>query len=173
MKPAKIKEIKKELQECTPQELLEICLKLSKFRKENKELLTYLLFHSFDESDYIEKVKHEMDEQFDQINRSNFYFIKKSVRKILRGLKQNARYSPKKETEVELLLYFCEKLYNFSPSIKKDKVLRNLYERQIIQIRKLLLILHEDLQHDYDLELQKLELTQVISLRPPFHKEGK
>ena len=159
MKSASVREIKQELQHRSSQELLEICLRLSKFKKENKELLTYLLFESADEATYIENVKQQLDEQFDQINRSNFYFIKKSVRKILRTLKKYSRYSSKKETEVELLLFFCERLYSFTPSIKKDKALRNLYERQIIQIKKINLSLHEDLQYDYQLELQRLELS--------------
>ena len=159
MKSASVREIKQELQHRSSQELLEICLRLSKFKKENKELLTYLLFESADEATYIENVKQQLDEQFDQINRSNFYLIKKSVRKILRTLKKYSRYSSKKETEVELLLFFCERLYSFTPSIKKDKALRNLYERQILQIKKINLSLHEDLQYDNQLELQRLEFS--------------
>lgn len=156
MKAAGVKELKKELGQCTPQELLEICLRLSKFKKENKELLTYLLFESYDEPAYIEKVKQELDEQFDQINRGNIYFIKKSTRKILRNLKKYTRYSSKKETEVELLFYFCEKLKSFSASVRRDKVLNSLYDRQVLQIKKTILSLHEDLQYDYETELQDL-----------------
>ena len=88
MKAAGVKEIKQELNQRTSQELLEICLRLSKFKKENKELLTYLLFESFDESGFIEKVKEDLEDQFRQINRGNIYYIKKSLRKILRTLKK-------------------------------------------------------------------------------------
>lgn len=159
MKTASVKELKQELSHLSSQELLEICLRLSKFKKENKELLTYLLFDSADEEAFIEGVKLEMDELFQQINRNSFFYIRKSLRKILRLLKKYARYSGKKETEVELLLYFCEKLKYFSPSIKKDKALRNLYERQLLQINKLLTSLHEDLQYDYRQELDHLDLS--------------
>lgn|SRR5690606_26188442 len=156
MKAASVKELKDELNHRSPQELLEICLRLSKFKKENKELLTYLLFDSFDEAGYTEKVKQELEEQIDSINQTNIYYIKKSVRKILRTLKRYARYSSRKETEVELLLYFCQKLKSFSPFIRKDKVLNSLYDRQLLQIKKLILSLHEDLQYDYQMELQEL-----------------
>lgn len=156
MKAASVKELKDELNHRSPQELLEICLRLSKFKKENKELLTYLLFESFDEAGYTEKVKQELEEQFDSINQTNIYYIKKSVRKILRTLKRYARYSSRKETEVELLLYFCQKLKSFSPFIRKDTVLNSLYDRQLLQIKKLILSLHEDLQYDYQMELQEL-----------------
>ena len=159
MKPASVKEIKQELGHLNNQELMDICLRLSKFKKENKELLTYLLFQSSDEAAFVEAVKQQMDEQFEQMNRNNFYYIKKSTRKILRMLKKYAKYSAKKETEVELLLYFCEHLFSFSPSVKRDKALRNLYERQILQVKKIVSSLHEDLQYDYEVELQRLQLA--------------
>lgn len=156
MKTASVKELKQELQFRSQDELLQICLRLSKFKKENKELLTYLLFDASDEAAYIEGVKEEIGAQFEEINTKNFYYIKKSVRKIFKNLKKYIRYSGKKETEVELLIYFCVQLKNFSPSIKRSSVLKNLYERQVAQIEKNLPALHEDLQHDFELEMQEL-----------------
>ncbi len=110
MKAVTVKELKTELNNCSNTEMIELCLRLSKFKKENKELLTYLLFESSNEEGYIQSVKTEIDEQFDLINTKTYYFIKKSVRKILRTIKKYIRYSKNKETEVELLLYFCIKL---------------------------------------------------------------
>lgn len=149
MKAATVVQIKKELQHRNPSELLELCLRLSKFKKENKELLTYLLFEAHDESGYLETVKAELDEQFSLINTNSYFYIKKSVRKILRTLKKYARYSGKKETEVELLIYFCQKLKDFTPSIARNTTLVNLYERQLIYLDKKIAALHEDLQYDY------------------------
>lgn len=159
MKAASLKEIKTELNHRSTQELLELCLRLSKFKKENKELITYLLFESADEEGYIESVKTLMDESFEQINTQTFYYIKKSVRKILKETKKFIRYSSSKETEVELLIYFCEKLQELRPSIKRDKTLTNLYQRQKDLIQRRVDTMHEDLQFDYNQELQKLELN--------------
>lgn len=156
MKVATVKELKDELAQYSQKEVLAICLRLSKFKKENKELLTYLLYDSKNEMVYIESVKNEIDIQFEQINRSSYYFIKKSVRKILRTVKKHIRYSQKKETEVELLIHFCNKLNNFHPSINKNKVLQKLYLQQIESIRKTVSKLHEDLQYDYKKELDEL-----------------
>ena len=156
MKAATVSELKKELSTRSPKELLELCLRLSKFKKENKELLTYLLYEASNETGYIESVKREMDQEFELINRQRFYFIKKSVRKILRNVKKYIRYSKNKETEVDLLIYFCTKLKNFSPSIKKNITLNNLYHRQIAMIRKTVSTLDEDLQYDYEMELEQL-----------------
>ena len=77
MKSATVREIKKELQERSPKEILELCLRLSRFKKENKELLTYLLFEASDEAMYIESVKEEIDEKFEKVNRKSPYFVKK------------------------------------------------------------------------------------------------
>jgi hypothetical protein len=158
MKAVTVKEIKTELSHYSQKELVEICLRLSKFKKENKELLTYLLFESSNEESYISSIKLEIDEQFELVNTKTYYFIKKSVRKILRSVKTAIRYSKNKETEVELLLYFCKKLKDFKPSITKNTVLKNLFDREIASIKKKMLVLHEDLQYDYEQVLQELYL---------------
>ncbi len=157
MKAASVSQLKKELQHRNPEELLTLCLRLSRFKKENKELLTYLLFEAHNEDGYIETVKEEVDELFMEINTSSYFYIKKSVRKILRNLKKYIRYSGKKETEVEFLLYFCQKLIGFRPSIKRNTVLLNLYNRQLTQIEKKIMLLHEDLQYDYSEVLKELQ----------------
>ena len=149
MKAATVKQIKEELQERSPKELLELCLRLSKFKKENKELLTYLLYEASDEDNFIKELKIEIDEQFENINRKNYYFIKKGVRKILTNIKKHIRYSKNKETEVELLIYFCISLKKLSPSYRNNIMLVNLYRRQVILIKKKIAVLHEDLQFDY------------------------
>ncbi|QAA83166.1 hypothetical protein EI546_04370 [Aequorivita sp. H23M31] len=156
MKAASLKEIKTELNHRSPSELLELCLRLAKFKKENKELLTYILFESADEESFIQSIKAKVDDDFETINIKTFFYIKKSVRKILRELKKFIRYSQNKETEVELLIYFCQKLKDFQPSIGRNTTLINLYNRQLEYIKKKIPTLHEDLQYDYNLELEEL-----------------
>jgi hypothetical protein len=160
MKAVTVKAIKEELTELSPKELRELCLRLSKFKKENKELVTYLLFESSDEKSYIENIKIEADQLFAEINRKNYFLIRKSVRKILRNIRKYSRFSQKKETEVELLIYFCKKLKKLSPSIQRNIALQNLYLGQIASIRKKILSLHEDLQFDYESELKDMETGQ-------------
>ncbi len=156
MKAVTLPEIKKELNTLSHKETQELCLRLARFKKENKELLTYLLFESHNESGYTETVKNYMDEEFEVINTNSYFYIRKSVRKILRNVKKFIRYSQKKETEVELLIYFCEKLKDFEPSIKRSTQLQNMYNRQILLAKKTIDKLHEDLQYDYNLMLEDL-----------------
>ena len=156
MRTATVKELKNELSHYSQKELVDICLSLSKFKKENKELLTYLLFEAQNEATFIEGIKEEVELLFAQINTRSYYLIKKSIRKILRTIKKYIRYSKKKETEIELLMHFCQQLNAFEPSIHKNRVLKNLYLKQIEIIQKGILKLHEDLQYDYNLELEAL-----------------
>ena len=159
MKAVTVKEISQELLNLTPKELRDLCLRLSRFKKENKELLTYLLFDSSDEAAYIESVKKEIDLQFDKVNKKGYYFIKKNLRRILLRTRKFISYSKNKKTEIDLLIYYCTKLKKFTPSIQRNAALRNLYIRQIASIREKLGSLHEDLQYDYGLELKTLVMT--------------
>ena len=157
MKPVTVSILKKELREHSQEELIEICLQLAKFKKENKELLTYVLFDSSDEDEYIRVIKEEIDSEFSNLNHSSLYFIKKSTRKILRLIKKHIRYSKKKKTEADILLYFCTKMKQLKPAHKRSQQMINMYERQLTMVRKAISFLHEDLQYDFNLELEKLE----------------
>ncbi|OJJ18626.1 hypothetical protein BKI52_23745 [marine bacterium AO1-C] len=158
MKPASIKELKYELGNRSEKELVELCLKIAKFKKDNKELLTYLLFEASDEEGYVANIKTEMEEEFALLNTKSFHIAKKGVWRIQRTVKKYIRYSKNKETEVELMLYFCNKLHELHQNVGGgiSYVLQNLLDRQIASVRKAIAKLHEDLQYDYNLEVESL-----------------
>jgi hypothetical protein len=156
MKASTINELKQELVNTPAQALVDLCLRLARFKKENKELLTYLLFEVHDTSAYIQSVKDAMALQFADINKSNVYFIKKTLRKVLRTARKYIRYSGLPTVEVELLIYFCQLMKDLNISINKNPVLLNMYEGQLKKINKALTGLHEDLQYDYLKSLNKL-----------------
>jgi len=156
MKAASLKEIKTELSTLAPEQLLDFCMHLAKYKKENKELLTYLLFEAGDEQLYIEKVKEFISEQFEDINKSNVYFIKKALRKILRLTNRYIKYSGSKQTEVELLIYLCKIIKNSEIPLHEKTALGNIYQRQIQKTHKAIALLHEDLQFDYSKEMKPL-----------------
>jgi hypothetical protein len=156
MKASTINELKQELATIQPAQLIELCLRLARFKKENKELLTYLLFEAHDEQSYIQNVKQEIDDQFANINNSNLYFAKKSLRKILRIANKYIRYSGSKIVEIELLVHFCSALNESKIPYKKSTALANLYNSQIKKISTAIQSLHEDLQYDYLKELEQL-----------------
>jgi len=156
MKAVSVKELKQELKHKSPNELLELCLRLSKFKKENKELLTYLLFDSENEEAYIQSVKAEIDEIFEQINTRSYFYIKKTLRKILTAIRRYSRYSLKKETEAELLIYFCSLKNRLPRTYRTDYRIENIFDKQVIALKKKISKLHEDLQYDFGEELSSI-----------------
>jgi len=156
MKPATIAQIKRELKQRDYEQLLEICLRLGKFKKDNKELMTYLLFEQDDEQSYIQMIKYEIDDDIDEINRSHIYYSKKSLRKVLRKLNKYIRYSGNKQTEVDILIHFCSSIKNSGIRIERSRVLINMYDRLLVRIDKALDKLHEDLQADYKVVLEEI-----------------
>ncbi|MEO8822222.1 MAG: hypothetical protein ABI366_01515 [Ginsengibacter sp.] len=153
MKPASVSDIKKELSNHDPKEILEYCLRLVKFKKENKEMLSFLLFEEDDIPGFIASVKNDTEEQFLQMNKSNIYFMKKSVRKILRNINKHIRFAASKQVEAELLIHFCNCFVTHSIPIEKSRQLLNLYQNQLKKIEKSLASLHPDLQYDMQRQL--------------------
>ncbi|MEN8704243.1 MAG: hypothetical protein ABF286_08775, partial [Polaribacter sp.] len=105
MKASTIKQLKDELSHKTAQELKDLCLQLARFKVENKELLTYLLFEANDEDQYIVNCKTFIDTQFVEIGTNNAYYVRKKIRKILTSTKKLIRFSKKKDTEAQILLH--------------------------------------------------------------------
>ena len=84
MKAASVSELKKELQLLSQAEIIAVCMRLARYKKENKELLTYLLQEAGDEEAYIQSIKELLDSEFSQVNSSNAYQAKKTLRRIIR-----------------------------------------------------------------------------------------
>jgi len=158
MKAASVQEIKQQLQGLSSSKLSELCLRLAKFKKDNKELLTYLLFESDDETAYIANVKKDIDAGFEGLPKPNVYLTKKSLRKVLRATLRQIRYSDSTTTEVELLIYFLRKIQDTGIPLQNSTVLTNLYRQQLKKVQSALAGLHEDLQYDYQRDLKKLEI---------------
>jgi hypothetical protein len=156
MKAASINEIKKELIELDSKTVQDLCMRLAKYKKENKELLTYLLFEAHDEAAFVNNVKAEMDELFRSLPSGNVYYIKKSLRKILRIVNKQIKYSGLKQSELELRLYFCSKIKEANVPLRSSTVLYNLNEGQVKKIKTVLTQLPEDLQYDYHRDISSL-----------------
>lgn len=157
MRTATIHELKQELLNTPAADIAELCVRLAKYKKENKELLTYLLFEAHDEQGYVESVKKEVEEQFAEMNQSNLYYAKKTLRKILRIINKHIRYTGSSQATVQLLIHFCKTLQASGIPIQKNTVIANMYKSQLQKIHATLKTLHEDLQYDYLKEVEKLE----------------
>jgi len=149
MKAAAIHDIKTELQTLKSPELVNLCLKLARFKQENKELLTYLLYESNDEAAFVSNVKREMTDSFENMNVSGVYLAQKPLRKILRNNSKYNRFAGSAPVEIELGLHFCSLLAASGLPVREHAVLQNMYQGQIKKIKKSIQTLHEDLQYDY------------------------
>ncbi len=159
MKPEKLTVLKKDLNGLAAQQLIEICLRLAKYKKDNKELLSFLLYHSADPLAYAEEVKTFLQPDFKALPR-NYYQMNKSLRKILRLLNRYAKYTASKQAELELLLWFCRNYIAYSDTHTHHKPLQLVFTRQVEKIRQIIAKLHEDLQFDYSQEVETL-LTEA------------
>ena len=141
-------DIKKELQFHDKGTLTELCLRLARYKKENKELLAYLLFEADNERSFIESVIAENGFMFSQLP-SNNYQMAKSMRKILRLLNKYIKFMGSKEAEIEFSISFCRNYIQYADRRGSYKPMRLIFTRQLEKIKKAIEKLHEDLQFDY------------------------
>lgn len=154
--PASLKVIKDELATLTNKELNGIILKLIKYRKENKELVTYLLFDSRDEMEYVKLMKKEIEIALDTVTSSNARNSLKLIRKVLRNTRKAIKFSSNHETEVQLLLHYCSILKSKDLPLTRVKALNSIWDRCILSAGKAISALHEDLRYDYGMELKAI-----------------
>jgi hypothetical protein len=150
-------EIKKEIQHLPQSELAELCLRLVRYKKENKELLAYLLFEASNEAAFVEKVKADVGFMFSQLP-YQAYAATKSIRKILRLIGKYTKFMASKTAEIDLLVNFC---YNYVQYADKKaasyKPMRPILTRQLEKIKTAIDKLHEDLQYDFMEEFNQLQ----------------
>jgi hypothetical protein len=156
MKSESLSNLKKEIQNLPPELIVQYCIRMAKYKIENKELLSYLIFNAYDQQTFIEGVKDEIDKQFKNLNKSNLYLAKKTIRKALKTTHKYVKFSGIKQTELDLLIHFCKKLKATGLPLKHGKVLGNIYLRQFERINNVLSTLHEDLPLDYAEEMKKI-----------------
>lgn len=155
MKPEKLTELKKELLGLPVHEVTDICLRLAKYKKENKELLSYLLFDAQDPMHYGEQIKLLLMEDFKNLPK-HYYYSTKSMRKIIRLINRYAKYTRSKVVETELSFWFCTNFLKYADLNTSHKPMQGLLTRQLEKIIKLIPKLQEDLRFDYNLEFENL-----------------
>lgn len=157
MKASGLSELKKELLLLPPKQLADVCVALAKYKKDNKDYLSYLLFRSHDKAAFAVEVKEEIDLYFTELKgQSNLYYTKKSLRKILRIIVKYCKYIGDKAIAADLHIYFCLKLKQSGIPVRKSQLLVNMYDQQLKKINTLIAALHEDIQGDYTADLEKI-----------------
>ncbi len=158
MKPATVHQIKHELKHCSHDQLLTLCIRMANFKKDNKELLSYLLFESDNEADFVQSIQSHIDELFENINYSSSYWTAKGLRKIIRYIDKIVRYSGQKTSELDLRIYFCEQVRRYHLPIKRLKTFNSIYLRQLDKIDKAYTKIHEDERLDYSEAIEAIQI---------------
>jgi hypothetical protein len=164
-----LQDIKKELQHLSSLQIADLCLRLGRYKKENKELLAYLLFEADNEQAFIEKIKAEVGFMFSQLP-SQSYLAAKYIRKILRLISKYNKFIGSKQAEIDLLLNFCYNYIQYSDRKTSYKPLRLILTRQVLKIQTLISKLDEDLQLDFANDHNNM-LTEAASKFPWFYKD--
>ncbi len=150
-----LQSVKKELQHLSSSQLTDLCLRLAKYKKENKELLSYLLFEAGNEAGYIEGIKEEVEDLYKTLPHHSYYQAK-LLRKILKLIAKHTKFMASKPAEIDLLMHFCEQYIKRIERKITYKPLRQLLSKQLEKAGKLIGNLHEDLQFDYQSDFEKL-----------------
>lgn len=161
MKTATIAQLKQELQTLPAEQVLELCMRLAKAKKENKELLAFLLFDAYDLPGYVSEIKAEMEAAFENVNRLSLYFAKKTLRKILKDTNKYIKHASSPMVELELLIHFCTLLKDTGLLQYKATAISNLYQQQLKKIDKAMNSLHEDLQYEYHKMVEDLSIKSL------------
>ncbi|WP_233200160.1 hypothetical protein [Blastopirellula marina] len=123
-------------------DLLDVCLRLAKFRVESKELLTYLLMKADDEIDQLLSVPGQIH--------------KKALRKVVRWMEKSLRFSGDKGTELRVRVHFCRRIKDMNIRFGNGRVCANMYATQRKKIEKALDKAHLDLQFDFNRQMSGL-----------------
>ncbi len=168
IKQYSLQEIKKELQQLDGKQVAELALRMARYKKENKELLAYLLFDADDELAFAESFKHDIGFAMSQLP-SHSYTATKALRKTLKLINKYIKFTGSKQVEVELLIDFCKDYLEYVDRRTSHKPLRLILVKQLEKIKKAIAKLHEDLQFDYTQEFDAL-IDDAVARLPWLYK---
>ena len=156
MRSASVKEIRDELAALPHKELMALLQRLARFKKENKELMTFLLFESQDLDGYLSTVRQEMLEGMLDIRPRQSWLAKKTIRKTLRIAMKHIRLSASRQVEADLLLHFLRLVIDSGIDLGSNPVVLNLCHTQLRKIDAAIEAMHEDLQFEYRMESERM-----------------
>lgn len=148
--------LKKELSYLNEKELIELVADLSKFSRDNKSYLFFKLHGKSDPGLYLQMVQEELEHDFQLARADHSYYAKKAAQKLRRKMNKLLKLSKVKTDQIEVLLFFCEKLREYGFLRHRNPVLDNIYQMQLGKAVKLIAGLHEDLQFDYEGRIEDL-----------------
>lgn len=151
----KLSDLKKELLELSKPELIQLCLRVAKLKRENKELLAYLIYDVDDPLFYAQKLKPEIKEVFNQPFQ-HAYYLTKSIRKAMRLITKYYRFTSNKQGETELLIYLVEEFHQSWRYEYRYQALGKIIFRCLEKAQSNLKKIEEDFKADFEQPISEL-----------------
>lgn len=153
----KLAELKKELNFLSAPELKEVCLRLAKYKTENKELMHFLLFYTDKKDEYVESVKTIIADEFDSLY-PGVYMATKQIRKLLRLCNKHIKFIATKHLEVEIVIAFCKEFIKHPIISANQRATFMVLVSQLKRLIRLIPKLEDDLKFDYQTQFDELML---------------
>ncbi len=153
---ASSKNIKDAIERKSVKELQELILRLVRFKKENKELATYLLFYEGVEQEFVADAKSAINDIFADVNTKTVFYAKKGLRKMLRTGAKFSKYSADKTTALEVAIEQATLLTTLPNNLKTSTLIKNMYASNLKKILATIKLLHADIQYDYKKAIENL-----------------
>lgn len=167
MATIKLQTQKKEIAKLDNKHLAEICIRLAKHKTENKELLNYLLFFSYDNELYIEDLKQDIAIVFNHLPIGE-YASTVQLKKLILRLNKHLKFVADKSREAEIITNFCHTFMEHINIRSHYSPLIQVLYRQFSKLNKVILKLDEDLQFDYQQPTE--EILQALK-KSRFYKD--
>lgn len=149
-------DLKKELSYRSERELILLLSDLAKFSRDNKAFLYFKLHEADQPGLFVDSVKEELDQAFQNANTRGHHLAKKAAQSIRRKLNKSLKLGKDKADQAELILYFCEQMKEYGYLRFRHPVIDNLFAVQVGKAQKLISTLHEDLQSDFSYRIETL-----------------
>lgn len=157
MKSYSLNDIKKEITHLQQKDLIQLCVNVAKFKKENKDYISFILFESHNKRAYLEDVKNDIKSQIISFEGNYFkYDFKKKLRVLKSFLVRNNKYLNDKALSVEMYIFLCNELRQDGYPYMKHGEFDTFYGQQIKKISNFIATLHEDLRYDFGQQLEEL-----------------
>jgi hypothetical protein len=154
-----IHEIRVKTNELSVESMHRLLTRLMRFKRENKELVAFELFVRDEPEAWFADIRKECHATLDDMNTSHPYFMKKTLRKLIRTVKTYARYAGDPAIEAELLCILLEAFHQRRlHEHTADKIQKIVTDTQV-RLQKIIAKLHDDLQYDFIRRLANLSIN--------------
>lgn len=155
MDAASLADIRKELAHQSPAELMELVVRLARFRLDNKALIGYWLFDRTNQAQFLAQVHLALDEALASMNFSSAYFVKKSLRKWQRQVNLYGRICGEPWMLADLQGYYVWTCLRAQKKVMYPDYFVELIRAAQRKFNTLLLKLEPDMQHDMQRQFER------------------